>query len=70
MHVLFGHLKEGNGFRSEGEENASRSHSAMYSPPAREAMTIETRGQNSWVNYGPDGATNRTASAADTQYAS
>ena len=32
-------------------------------------MTVETRGQNSWVNYGPHGETNRTASAADTVYA-
>jgi len=69
VHDYFGHIKDGNGFRADGEENAWRSHSAMYSPLARRAMTTETRGQNSWVNYGPYGEHNRTASAADTHYA-
>jgi hypothetical protein len=53
VHDMMGHLKEGNGFRAEGEENAWRSHAAMFSDTARPAMTAETRGQNSWVNYGP-----------------
>lgn len=69
VHDMMGHLKEGNGFRAEGEENAWRSHSAMYSELARKAMTSETRGQNSWVNYGPHGDTNRTADAAHTVFA-
>jgi hypothetical protein len=69
VHDMFGHLKEGNGFRSEGEENAWRSHAAMFSDAARPAMTNETRGQNSWVNYGPYGEKNRTASAKDTHFA-
>lgn len=69
VHDYFGHIKEGNGFRAAGEENAWRSHSAMYSPEARPAMTAETRGQNSWVNYGPHAAKNKTASGADTTYA-
>jgi hypothetical protein len=69
VHDYFGHLKEGYGFRAAGEDNAWRSHAAMYSDQARPAMTSETRGQNSWVNYGPHGETNRTASAADTVYA-
>lgn len=69
VHDMMGHLKEGNGFRGEGEENAWRSHSAMYSDLARPAMTNETRGQNSWVNYGPHGATNRTADAEHTVFA-
>jgi hypothetical protein len=69
VHDIYGHHKEGNGFRAAGEENAWRSHSAMYSDLARPAMTSETRGQNSWVNYGPHGDTNRTASAADTVFA-
>ena len=43
----------GVGFRARGEENAWQSHAAMYSPLARRAMTSETRGQNSWVNFGP-----------------
>ena len=69
VHDYFGHIKEGVGFRADGEENAWRSHSAMYSPLARQAMTTETRGQNSWVNYGPQAEANRTASGGDTVYA-
>lgn len=69
VHDYFGHVKEGVGFRADGEENAWRAHSAMYSPEARKAMSSETRGQNSWVNYGPYGETNRTARSEDTHYA-
>lgn len=69
VHDYFGHIKDGNGFRAGGEENAWRSHASMFSPLARRAMTTETRGQNSWVNFGPFGYKNRTASAGDTQYA-
>jgi len=69
VHDYFGHAKEGNTFRANGEENAWGQHAAMYSPEARPAMTTETRGQNSWVNFGPHGDFNRTASGGDTIYA-
>lgn len=69
VHDYFGHIKEGVGFRADGEENAWRSHVAMYSPEARGAMTSETRGQNSWVNFGPYGDANRSASSENTHYA-
>lgn len=69
VHDYFGHVKEGFGFRARGEENAWRSHSLMFSPLARRALTTETRGQNSWLNYGPHGETNRTASVEDTVFA-
>jgi hypothetical protein len=69
VHDYFGHVANGVGFRADGEENAWREHAAMYSPLARRAMTTETRGQNSWVNYGPKGAQNRTASSAETVFA-
>lgn len=69
VHDVFGHAKEGVGFRAAGEENAWRSHSRMYSPEALPAATTELRGQNSWLNYGPYGEQNRAASAADTIYA-
>jgi hypothetical protein len=69
VHDYFGHIKNGVGFRARGEENAWQSHAAMYSPLARRAMTTETRGQNSWVNFGPNAEQNRTASGADTVYA-
>jgi len=69
VHDFFGHIKEGHGFRAAGEENAWRSHAAMYSDLARPAMTTETRGQNSWLNYGPHGEKNRTAKSEDTVFA-
>jgi len=69
VHDYFGHIKHGVGFRADGEENAWRAHAAMYSPLARRAMTTETRGQNSWVNFGPFAEQNKTAGPADTVYA-
>ena len=69
VHDYFGHLKEGVGFRADGEDNAWRSHAAMYSDLARPAMTSETRGQNSWVNYGPHALHNKDASETGTVYA-
>lgn len=69
VHDYFGHVKDGTGFRADGEENAWQSHAAMFTPLARRAMTTETRGQNSWVNFGPYGDKNRTASAGETEYA-
>jgi hypothetical protein len=68
VHDYFGHVKEGLGFRGDGEENAWRSHAAMYSPLARIALGAETRGQNSLLNYGPNGEHNQTASPEDTIY--
>lgn len=53
VHDIMGHTKIGNQFGPLGEENAWRIHAQMYSPEARKAMTTETRGQNSWVNFGP-----------------
>jgi len=69
VHDYFGHIKEGVGFRANGEENAWRAHSAMYSDEARKAMTSETRGQNSWVNFGPESGVNRGANQLETVYA-
>jgi len=53
VHDFFGHSVRGNSFGPIGEENAWAEHASMYSPLARRAMTTETRGQNSWVNFGP-----------------
>ena len=69
VHDYFGHAKEGVGFRADGEENAWRIHSAMFSPLARRALTTETRGQNSWLNFGPHGEANRKAKTAETVFA-
>lgn len=53
VHDVFGHAAEGFGFGPRGEENAWIHHSMMFSPLAQRALTTETRGQNSWVNFGP-----------------
>jgi len=68
VHDVFGHGKEGVGFGPSGEENAWQSHVLMYSPLAARAMTSETRGQNSWVNFGPYGEANRS-NQRETVYA-
>lgn len=52
IHDLFGHAAEDYQFGPRGEENAWLKHSQMFSPLAQRALTTETRGQNSWVNYG------------------
>ena len=53
VHDYFGHLgpKTPNQFGPKGEENAWLAHRQMYSPLAEPAVTAETRGQNSYVNY-------------------
>jgi len=61
VHDYFGHGKPGSSFGARGEENAWRAHSVMFSPEARKALTTETRGQNSWVNYGPKAQDNQAA---------
>jgi hypothetical protein len=69
VHDAFGHGIEGSGFRAEGEENAWQAHIRLFTGPARGAITTETRGQNSWLNYGPYGERNRTAKTEDTVFA-
>ena len=53
VHDAFGHGIFGNPFGAAGEELAWGTHGQMYSPLALPAMTAETRGQNSFVNYSP-----------------
>jgi hypothetical protein len=53
VHDYFGHAIKGNPFGAKGEEIAWASHEQMFSPLAKIAMTAETRGQNSFVNYSP-----------------
>ena len=69
VHDYYGHGKHGFGFRAGGEENAFQAHSGMFSDLARQAAASETRGQNSLLNYGPFGDTNRTARLEDTVFA-
>jgi hypothetical protein len=55
VHDVFGHAGTGRNFSADGEEAAYRAHREMYSPLARQAMTTETRGQNSTNNFGSVG---------------
>jgi hypothetical protein len=68
VHDAFGHGLEGAGFRAQGEENAWQAHARLFTGPALGAITTETRGQNSWLNYGPYGESNRTAKVEDTVF--
>lgn len=69
VHDVFGHAKHGVGFRATGEENAFQSHARMFSPEALPALATETRGQNSWVNFGKFGSQNQIANPSKTIYA-
>lgn len=69
VHDAFGHGLEGAGFRDRGEENAWQAHARLFKGPALGALTTETRGQNSWLNFGPYGEKNRTAKIEDTVFA-
>jgi hypothetical protein len=69
VHDAFGHGLEGAGFRAQGEENAWQAHARLFTGSAIGAITSETRGQNSWLNYGPKGEANRTAKVEDTVFA-
>lgn len=68
VHDYYGHAAQGHKFGATGEERAFQEHRKMLSPEARKALATETRGQNSWVNYGPFGEANR-ANPANTIYA-
>jgi hypothetical protein len=69
VHDAFGHGLEGAGFRAQGEENAWQAHARLFTGSAVAAITSETRGQNSWLNYGKYGEKNRTASLEETIFA-
>jgi len=51
-HDYLGHGTTGSSFGPIGEELAFGAHAQTYSPLARMAAASETRGQNSFVNYG------------------
>lgn len=79
VHDIFGHAIGGFSFGPIGEENAFRCHRRMFSRVALPALVTETRGQNSWFNFGrhlrrPSGAMRRKGDigyldAADRPYA-
>jgi hypothetical protein len=53
VHDYAAHASVGNTFGPLGEYNAWAEHAKMFSPLAIKALTTETHGQNSWVNFGP-----------------
>jgi len=55
VHDVFGHIGTGSSFSRNGEEAGFESHKQMFPPEAHEALTSETRGQNSYLNYGNKG---------------
>jgi hypothetical protein len=52
VHDVFGHAAIGRGFSRNGEEAAYLSHRQMFPKAAQAALASETRGQNSFLNYG------------------
>lgn len=54
VHDVFGHAATGRGFSRHGEEAAYQLHRQTFPTEALGAMTSELRGQNSYLNYGPD----------------
>ncbi len=52
VHDVFGHASTGRGFSRHGEEAAFLAHRSMFPPEAHAALTSETRGQNSYLNFG------------------
>lgn len=68
VHDLVGHGSNYNSFGPLGEEIGYQAHKMSLSPTAQKALTTETRGQNSWVNFGPEGEANRL-NPANTKYA-
>jgi len=55
VHDVLAHAKDGHQFGPKGEFQAWGEHARLFSPLARAALTTETHGQNSWVNFGPHG---------------
>lgn len=51
VHDYYGHAIHGNSFGANGEEIAWDTHKSLLPVAAHVALTSETRGQNSWVNY-------------------
>lgn len=55
VHDAYGHLATGRDFSRHGEEAAYRSHRRMLPKEAHAALASETRGQNSFLNWGGGG---------------
>ena len=69
VHDYYAHTIEPVQFGPLGEEAAWQNHMRMTKDPmARWALSSETRGQNSYVNFGPDAEYNK-ANPHDTKFA-
>jgi hypothetical protein len=66
VHDYQGHAQQGHKFGATGEERAYLEHKKTLGKEAQKALASETRGQNSWVNYGPLGEANRANPSATT----
>lgn len=51
VHDFFGHHLTQSGFGPKGEHQSYLHHKQMFSPLAQKALTSETMGQNSFVNF-------------------
>lgn len=68
VHDYYGHVKPRSSFGPIGEEIAYQNHKLMFSPEAQKALATETRGQNSFVNFGKNAEFNK-ANPSQTIYA-
>lgn len=68
VHDYQGHVKPQASFGPKGEELAYQNHKMAFSPEAQKALATETRGQNSFVNFGDNAAFNK-ANPKDTIFA-
>ncbi len=53
VHDAFGHCSVSAQFGPRGEQAAWMEHCKMFSPDARNSLSVESRAQNSFVNAGP-----------------
>ena len=68
VHDFFGHAATGRDFSRHGEEAAWISHSQMFSPLARLAMTSGTRGQNSVLTVEQNGFPEQKSDILDPEW--
>lgn len=68
VHDLFGHAEYGNTFSRHGEEGAFALHKQMYPEQAHGALVMETRAQNSALNFSEANVA-RKAAGKDPEFA-
>jgi hypothetical protein len=58
VHDYFGHAVHGHSFGPQGELRTWHEHAKLFSPAAQPALLAETHGQNSILNFSPEGSEN------------